>query len=258
MTPCTLCFTIADRPGHLRDKLATRLPEVLGLFNGAAALVTHETHNEVVSTLKRLGVKMARAPANFHHIGKYRRKSVEVGLETATSDTFLSIDIDHLIRWFENDGAELEGALKRLHNADLTVIGRGPDAFAALPARLATTETIINRIYRLLTGDEWDLLMAARGLSRSAAEVIVNHSRVDHIGNDLDWPLLCRSRGLSLAYIAANGLTYSTNRDYATGAEDALDGDPAAWAARVEIASLHVAAIRPYLPERPGAVSHKG
>jgi hypothetical protein len=44
-------------------------------------------------------------------------------------------------------------------------------------------------------------------------------------------------------------LTYRTNRDYALGSDDELDGDPEAWATRVEIASLHVAAIRPYLLE---------
>jgi hypothetical protein len=250
MSSCNLCFTIADRPGHLREKLSTLLPGVLGLFSRANALVADETHPEVVSTLDCLDVKMARAPSSFLHIGMHRRKSVEMGLKTGTAESFLSIDIDHLLRWYENDRAELEEALDRLRDADLTVIGRGPDSFASLPARLAATESIVNRIYRLLTGDDWDLLMAARGLSRSAAEVIVRYSTVDHIGNDLDWPLLCRARGLRLAHVVADGLTYKTNSDYATGAEDALDMDPGAWAVRIEIAALHVAAIRPYLPEK--------
>jgi hypothetical protein len=249
MSACTLCFTISDRPGHLREKLSVVLPEALGLFAGAAALVTTETHDDIVTVIKGLGVEVARAPSNFHHIGMHRRKSVELGLKTAASDTFLYIDVDHLLRWFENDRIELEDAINQLAHADMTVIGRGPDAFAALPARLSMTESVINHIYRLLTGDEWDLLMAARGLSRRAAEVIVSSSTVDHIGNDLDWPLLCRSRGLSLSHVVANGLTYRTNRDYALGSDDELDGDPEAWATRVEIASLHVAAIRPYLLE---------
>ncbi|MBL4682041.1 MAG: hypothetical protein JKY88_15130 [Pseudomonadales bacterium] len=247
MSPITLCFTIADREGYLREKLSVLMPEVIKLFRGAAALVTSDTHQEIVETLTGLKVKMARAPSNFNHIGMHRRKSLEVGLEATASNCYLYIDIDHLLRWFENDRPELEAVLNQLPNSDLTVIGRGPKAFEALPARLLTTEAIINRIYCLVTGKDWDLLMAARGVSRRAAELIINSSTIDHIGNDLDWPLLCRSKNLTLGYEAANGLTYMTNLDYAKDVDDELDADPAAWAMRVEIAALHVAAIRPYL-----------
>lgn len=233
-----LCFTIADRSGHLKSKLASLLPDVLSLFEGAAALVTKETHPEIVTILDGLDVEMARAASDFHHIGMHRRRSVELGLQMSTSDHFLYLDIDHLLRWFENERDELEAILSRLPRADLTVIGRGSEAFASLPARLSSTESIVNRIYGLVTGNEWDLLMAARGISRGAAELIVNTSTVDHIGNDLDWPLLCRSQGMSLLYETANGLTYKTNEDYANGMADSQDSDPQAWAERIEIAAL--------------------
>ncbi len=247
MPTTTVCFTIADRKGFLIQKVADFLPQILSLFNGAAALVTSQTHQEVVSILDGLGVTMAREPSNVNHIGRHRRISLETGLKTSDSTHFLYIDIDHLLRWFENDVTELGKVIENLGSAELTVIGRSREAFDALPKRLVATESIINHIFALATGVNWDLLMAARGMSRHAAQLIIEFSNVDHIGNDLEWPLLCRSRGLNLAYVAANGLTYKTGKDYALDKNDDKDSDPEAWAIRVEIAALHVSAMRPYI-----------
>ena len=118
---------------------------------------------------------------------------------------------------------------------------------ANLPRRLATTEGVVNEIFRLVSGRPWDVAMAARGLSRRAAEAIVKGCSVDTIGNDCAWPLFCESRGLTLDYLEADGLTYRTESDYAADAEDRRDGDPRAWAQRVRLAAQHVEAMRPYM-----------
>ncbi len=118
---------------------------------------------------------------------------------------------------------------------------------AALPRRLAATEGIVNEIFRLVSGRSWDVMMAARGLSRRAAETIVEDCDVDTIGNDCAWPLFCQSRGFVLDYLEADGLTYRTNADYAADAEDRRDQDPMAWATRVGLAAQHVEAMLPYM-----------
>ncbi|MEM7365316.1 MAG: hypothetical protein AAF525_14945 [Pseudomonadota bacterium] len=190
---------------------------------------------------------MVRAPSNFDHIGLHRRSAIQAGLAASNATHFLYIDLDHLLRWFENDVSELSDVVRQISAHDFSVIGRGQQAFTQLPERLSTTESIVNRIYTLVTGDDWDLLMAARGMSRQAAQVVVHRSTIDHIGNDLDWPLLCRANGYQLHYVEADGLTYETEKNYGEGRVDQLDLDAEAWATRVDIAALHVSAIRPYM-----------
>ena len=63
-------------------------------------------------------------------------------------------------------------------------------------------------------------MMAARGLSRRAAEAIVEGCDVDTVGNDCAWPLFCQSRGFVLDYPEADELAYQTSADYAADAED--------------------------------------
>ena len=113
--------------------------------------------------------------------------------------------------------------------------------------RLQATESIVNRIYVLMTGREWDLMMAARGLSRPAAELIVRQSTVDTLGNDVAWPLLVEQSGLTLGYVQADGLIYETNTVYARNVQDTLDDDPEAWMLRIYAANQQVDAMRPFL-----------
>jgi hypothetical protein len=157
-------------------------------------------------------------------------------------------DFDHLLRWIERDSGELDDVLRRAGSVDCLVIGRGRKSWDALPRRLADTEAIVNEIYALITGRRWDLMMAARLLSRGAAEIIRHHSNVDTIGNDVDWPLLCEARGLSLDHVEAEGLIYRTNGDYAGNLKDSLDGDPRAWSERMQYAWHMVEAMAPYIP----------
>jgi len=162
------------------------------------------------------------------------------------------MDFDHLLRWIENNPSELDRILEATAEYDCAVIGRGPKSLAALPERLASTEAMVNHIFRLTTGRSWDVMMAARSFSRLAAQAVVEGSTVDTIGNDVACPLLCKAQGLSVGYTEAEGMTYRTNVDYASNLEDARDGDPRAWAQRVLLAAQHVEAMVPYMEERRG------
>lgn len=242
-----LALAVHDPPGHLAGKLDALLPGLRERFDPLAVHATATTHGGILKRLESAGSRLATAPADTDAIGRHRREAVALALEGGAGGHVLYLDIDHALRWLENDAAELDAAVRRIQLADCTVIGRGPRSTAALPRRLAATEGVVNEVFRLVSGRPWDVTMAARGLSRRAAETIVGSCGVDTIGNDCAWPLLCRSHGLTLDYLESEGLTYRTNPDYAADAEDHLDEDPKEWALRVELAAQHVEAMRPYM-----------
>ncbi len=246
MPKTALALTVADPQGYLVGKLEDLLPGMRQRFDALAVHTTTSTHRGVLGLLQSAGVSLASA-ADPDAIGRHRREAVALALETGAVDHILYLDLDHALRWLENDADELEAAVRRIRRSDCTVIGRGPRSRAALPRRLATTEGIVNEIFRLVSGRPWDVMMAARGLSRGAAEAIVEGCEVDTIGNDCAWPLFCQSRGFVLDYLEADGLTYRTNADYWVDAEDRHDEDPRAWATRVGLAAQQVEAMRPYM-----------
>jgi hypothetical protein len=173
-----------------------------------------------------------------------------MALAHGSSSRIVYMDFDHLLRWIENGASELDCVLEATAEYDCAVIGRSPHSFAALPERLASTEAIVNHVYRLMTSRPWDVMMAARSFSRQAAEPIVEGCSADSIGNDVAWPLFCETRELSVGYVEAEGLTYRTNVDYASDLVDARDGDPRAWAERVLLAAQHIEAMLPYMEEQ--------
>lgn len=242
-----LAATVGDRTGALLRKLELLFPEVARRFDGIAIQALTTTHSSVRAFLETWTVEMAFAEPSVDLIGRHRRQAVGMAHSIAEAARVVYMDLDHLLRWIENDAAELDRLLASSAAFDCTIIGRGPESFAALPARLAATEGIVNHVYWLMTGRKWDLMMAARSLSSRAARLIVNGCAVDSIGNDVAWPLLCESEGLSLGYLEAEGLTYRTNVDYAEDRADSLDDDPEAWVTRVMLAAQQVDAMLPYL-----------
>lgn len=244
-----LASTVADREGHLYGKLLSLSSPVLERFCGVAIVATETTAAALVQLFADLEVPVIRRSGDGDPIGRHRREAIGLALDSFTgAQHIMYCDLDHLLRWIENDPNELDTVLQRAGSVECLVIGRGPKSWEALPRRLAETEAIVNEIYGLMTVRRWDLMMAARLLSRGAAEMIRRHSNVDTVGNDVEWPLLCEARGLSLEYVEAEGLTYKTDGDYARDLEDTLDGDPRAWAERMRYAWQMVEALAPYLP----------
>ena len=244
-----LATTVADRKGLLITKAKALAPVVSELFSGISSFATTETHPELVRALDSIGASIVRADSDSGLIGRHRRFALRGALSLGDESHILYMDLDHLLRWIENDEQELRSTLQLIPEWDCLVIGRSPASLRALPRRLAETESIVNHIYYLSTGRSWDLMMSARGFSFAAARDVVEHCTVDSIGNDVAWPLLCDSLQYSLGYAEADGLTYRTNADYATDSADMQDDDPLAWAARVAIASQHVQTMLPYLSE---------
>ncbi|MBT4498142.1 MAG: hypothetical protein HOC74_10495 [Gemmatimonadetes bacterium] len=239
--------SLDDAEGFLVSKLQDLMPLLTARFRGIAAVITDETDQRALDTFREAGALIDRVKADLDSIGSHRRRSIELALEVGGEGHVFRADLDHLLRWIEQDPAELDATLNLIQQADCTVIGRGPGSSAALPERLKATETIVNHVFGLITSYQWDVMMGVRGLSRAAAALIAEESGVDTVGNDVEWPLLCRSRDLSLNYIEAEGLTYKTDEDYALNRDDRLDEVPREWAFRVLIANQQIDAMRSYM-----------
>lgn len=242
-----LAATVHDPHGHFLAgvrRLAEPLREV---FHGIGVLATTATSNAVVTFLEdELGAAVGRAQPAAERIGTHRREAVRLAT-TFEPSVVLHADLDHALRWIEADRAELQRHLAE-KPADFVVIGRTERAMNACPRRLRDTEAIVNHIYRLATGRDWDLMFATRLLSPKAAAVIVEHGTEDSIANDVEWPFVAERMGLSVAYREAHGLSYRITADFDADT-DHHDDDPLAWVTRVELAYLHAQTLRRMLEQ---------
>ena len=246
-----LCLVTAlrDADGELLAKAEQNWPALKRRFGAIAVHLTNDTHLDWSNFLSDQDIPTGFAEPGWDFIGLHRRRCLELGLTHTRCERFLYADPDHILRWVERRPEELDRVLEQVGRNDCLVIGRSGASFSAAPERLQATETIINQIFKLTTGHAWDVMMAARGLTRRAAELIVAESTEDTLGNDVAWPLLVRQHGLTLGFMEATGLTYETNTVYARNILDNLDTDPAAWMLRVYTANQHVDAMRPFLEQ---------
>ncbi len=242
-----LVTAVCDPPGELLGKAELLWPALRARFSDIAVHVTTNTHAGWFEFLEARDVPMATAAAAWDHIGLHRRRALNVGLTSSTASHLLYADPDHIMRWVERYPADLDRTLATLNAWDCLVIGRSKAAFAAAPRRLRDTEAVVNHTFALLSGFQWDVMMAARGLSRTAASLLVHTCQEDSIGNDVAWVLRCLRHGLEVGYVAADGLRYETNPVYANNCKDREDEDPAAWMLRVKAANQHIDAMRPFL-----------
>jgi hypothetical protein len=241
-----LAATVHDPQARLLPALERLAPLLRDIFAGFALNISDATPNAVaMQTEALLGARTMVHRQGEAGIGRARREAVKLAL-ACDAPLILYSDFDHLLRWAETNESELRATLAAQPDVDVLVVGRSERAFAAEPARLRETERLVNRIYGLVSGHEWDLMFAVRRLSRRAAGEIVRAGAVDTVANDVEWPLLAERAGLSLGYTEADGLVYRTMEDFGADA-DRRDGDALEWIRRIEFAALHVAAMRPFL-----------
>lgn len=241
----TLAATVHDPIGAFLPGLLRCRRALQQTFGALCVLATEQTSDEVVSCLQHeLNAAVIRAPANGE-VGRHRRDAVDLARQTR-SETVMYSDLDHVLRWVEAAPTELASVVTdRGH--DLTVIGRTPRAMRACPARLRETESVVNHIFALATGHEWDLMFAVRVMSPAAAAVVVDQATENTYANDVEWPMLVERAGLNVGYREADGLSYRIARDF-DAAVDVHDVDPLRWIERVAIANLHAQAVRRLLP----------
>lgn len=244
-----ICFVTAlnDSSGALLEKAKSNWKALQCRFSQIVVHVTDCTHQSWLDFLESNDVPTMQSKQGWDFIGLHRRRSLKLGLSSSSTDRFFYADPDHMLRWVEHDPHDLDRVLKELYLWDCLVVGRSQVGFDAAPKRLKLTEAIVNHIYQLMTGRNWDLMMAARGLSRAAAQHLVQESKVDTLGNDVAWPLMLEKSGFQIGYAQSEGLRYETDDVYVQGREDSLDGDPKSWMVRVYAANQHVEAMKQFL-----------
>jgi hypothetical protein len=266
-----LALTYHDPEGLLAAQLERTLPTLQQLFPLLAVNASYAAHPSALARLREAGAHLRQNTQQEDQgppkIGRSRRRVVALAVEQG-AEHVLYCDADRALHWAEFYPDELRQAAQELQGYDLTVLGRTPRAFASHPRFQVDTERIINHIFGLAYGLEWDVTAGARGLSARAARAISAGSQVDGLSTDVAWPLFLASlTGYSLGYLEAEGLEYETADRYpqevaAEGGleawRDQLDSDPQRWVLRLALALEEAQAVLPYLPVPQGQPNPAG
>jgi hypothetical protein len=253
-----LAATHHDPDGRLYEQSARVLPALAQIFDRLAIYATHTTQERSLALLADHGALIRCEPpglsSGLQNVGRARRGAVALGLE-ADAPALVFCDFDRALHWAEYHAAELADVAARAATRDLTILGRTPRAFESHPRIQRDTETIVNRVYATISGHGWDVTAAARALTRRAAAAILRDCPDESIGTDVSWPLFAARAGLTLGYIATEGLEFETADRYADQVAAAgglsawmaqIDADPRRWIERLEIARIEVAAALPF------------
>lgn len=255
-----LAATHHDPDGRLVAQSARVLPTLARLFDATAVFLTPQTVPEAALALAQGGAATRRGdsalPVGHEHLGLWRRLALAAATERfPQGERYLFCDLDRALHWAEFFPGELQAAIADAHGYDCVVYGRTPRAFATHPRAQRDTEALANHGFALASGLGWDVMAAARGLSRRAAELIVRGCDDNTVGSDCSWPLLCRRAGLELGYMATEGMEFETldrcgEEIAALGGPqawlDRFDADPRQWAIRMALAHAEVVSAIKY------------
>ena len=212
MSDVALVSVLHDPDGRLFRSMGVALAPLLGAHQGAYVVLSGATTSEVEQSLRQSGAMVAREVAP--HVGASRRQAMALAL--ADGRRWLHYcDFDRALHWARYFPDEMATNVSVIPEADFTVFGRTPRAFASHPACMTETEGLANRVFTLATGRQWDLCAAARGLSGAAALHVLDGSTIKGVGTEGEWPaLVLRNRHFTLAYRETEGMEYETGDRY--------------------------------------------
>lgn len=223
-------------------------PQLMGSFQSVTLIMPPEEQTMAAAANQLPGVR-AIASERWR-VG--RNESLAVALEMGATHLMYS-DFDRVLRWIECYPDELEQTIERIQQSNCLVIGRTARAFETHPHSLRESEQIINDVFAHITGLRYDICVAARGLSRAAAQRVLAESRVQSaLGVDGEWIYLLQRAGYNLDYVEVEGMEWETADQYLPTAADvetqrrvaeAYDAVPGNWAQRVYVARQIIAAL---------------
>lgn len=241
--PGSVALACAWRPrGELSRWQALR-PQLEDVYQGVTLAVPPDADRDQVKGLEvRLDLAVTIAPRPFWT----RHVAIHQALATATEHvTHLHYaDGDRLLHWVETAPAEWRRAVEAIPQSEYLIIGRSEQAMRTHPQAMQQTEMIINSVASHLLGEAVDVGGGSRGLSRAAAHLVLAHSVPEHFG-DAEWPILLQRCGLSVGYLAVDGLAWETPDHFQAQAAsratqrqvaEAYDQRADRWSARVRTA----------------------
>lgn len=265
----SLATTIHDPENRLYEQMCREWPKIATLFSFIAVNASPNTSEAVLAFLRSQGAHIQQQQLSDEEsalcLGEARRDVVLASLAATIPDAMsthtLHCDFDRVLHWSEQYRDELRQMVARVPDHDFTVFGRTPRAFASHPRIQRDTERIINHVFSLASGKEWDITAAARGISRRAAKAIRDGCHERSFGVDAAWPLFIQQlmkeqSELTMAYVEAEGLEFETVDRYMAEADalggveawvDQLDADPKQWSYRTRLAWIEIEAMQQYV-----------
>jgi hypothetical protein len=207
-----LAMPYHDPNGSKTDELRKAIPIFNKIFDGIVAHVsdTTDTISQKILSENCTDVK-TEPPCKdlINEIGRIRRELLSLCLSQSPESIFYC-DGDRAVHWANNYPDELKSVVNNIHVSDFTVYGRTNRAWISHPESQKSTESIIDKQFANLTGLEWDVLAAARGISKNAAQFIVDCSEDDTFGVDVSWPILIQENSdrFSMSYVRVDGLSF--------------------------------------------------
>lgn len=238
--------TLHDADGLMAEFLGQCMPEFMKLYEFFVVVATSSTSQRTIDVLGEHKAKVFQD--GKEHIGLSRRMAVERGLEHAGVDYLHYCDLDRLIHWNLNYPDELKAIVtQKIQQTDFLVIGRTAEAFESHPQALKQTESVTNSVLSSILGRKMDVAAGSCGMSRAAAEKIVESSTELTNATDAEWPMLihCRTNGeLGLDFVEINGLEFENPTFFGADAIE-LSNTTENWLQRATLCRASVeAAIR--------------
>jgi hypothetical protein len=209
----TLALTVHEPGERLVDLLRAQLPQLVASYAALTAFCSKTTHSTIIDLLRQhecLVESDRDDPSGIERIGEVRRRTVRLALRTGTTHLQMC-DFDRALHWVAHYPEELTGVIAEIAGHDLLVLGRTERAWASHPPYQTETEPLFNRVFSLVTGLQWDVGAGSRGLSRRAAQILLETSQEMTVGIDAEWPLLLLRRDeLRVGQRLCEGLEFET------------------------------------------------
>lgn len=226
MLDVALACNMHDALGGIREIIPLYFPTLSKIYSGMYVVVTSATDPATVNELEKVGVNVEvqeGGGVGLQYISDARRQALRASLRNGHGHTHF-IEIDRLMQWVCNYPEELASVVKHIPDHDFLVIGRTKRALVTHTRCQIETEGLTNKVISLLTGRELDYTCASRGMSREAAEVILEHSKTDHAGTDGEWPMIIHCRtDFPIDYIAVEGMEFEIQFRFPDRVEKAGD-----------------------------------
>ena len=235
-----LTFAGTWNPRGEQERLQRLYPQLKQIYDVLIVSVPKTIAQEDRMLLQnQLGITVVETPRP----GWGRYLSLAAALETGAEHIHYC-DVDRLLHWVETRAAEWRSTIQRIRQTDHLIIGRTEQAFHSHPQALVQTERIINAVASSHLGQVVDVGGGSRGLSKTAAQFIVDHTSGGSWG-DVQWPLLLHQAGFPVDYVAVDGLAWETPDRYQNQtaspnqriqAAERYDQEAQNWAKRTQIA----------------------
>ncbi len=243
MSEVAFISVIHDPTGVLGRRFTAQIRQLRALHQQCHVVHSQDTADPTLSLLKSADMNLVCDAGQG--VGNARRQALALAVE-AGADTIHYSDFDRALHWLISFPAELPLALARFGDKDFTIVGRTEAAMSSHPRCMIQTEYAVNTVFNLRWQRNWDLCAATRGIGPRAARAILEHSVIDQVGTETEWPALLLQTGkFELDYFECNGMEYETPDQFpdevaaAGGVGEwvrALDAQPEQWLKRLDYA----------------------